>query len=163
MDARIIAQLAGALLRWGSLGNLGTKTVRKEIRKVIQGVETLEDARAGAVARAKRQILEEMGVYLGRKASLPSSSSSAAAGEDALALSSGVMHSEVVREKPFGDGDRKGIRIVVRGKVGMFRLDDRVRRLLTDKMQLERIKASERRNAHLIEDYADLERRNAEL
>lgn len=166
MDARIVAQLAGALLRWGSLGNLGSKTVRKEIRKVIRGVETLEDARAGAVARAKREILEEMGGYLSRKASLPSPSSSAggeSAAEDALALSSGVMQSEVVGEKTFSDGDRKGIRIVVKGQVGMFRLDDRVSRLLTDKMQLERIKTSERRNVRLIEDYADLERRNAEL
>lgn len=160
MDPKILAQLVGALLRWGSLGKLGSKTVRKEVRKIIEGVQTVDDARAGAIARAKREILEEMGAYLQRLSAVRSGQVPAG---NTVALSSGLTHSEVVKEKPFTSGDRQGIRIVVKGKVAQVNLDGRARKLLADRMRLERLKASEQRDAALLERHESLEAENSRL
>jgi tetratricopeptide (TPR) repeat protein len=160
MEQNIVVQLAEALLRWGSLGRLGTRTVRREVRKLLEGVETADDARAGAIARAKRQILDELGAYLEQRGG---AGTAAPDPEDAVALSSGLMQSQVVKDSMFRTPQGQGVRIVVKGRLSTLGLNRRVQRLVSDPMQLDRLKAVQRRNDALLGDYAQLEARNRGL
>jgi len=150
--------MVGALLRWSALDRLGTRTVRKEVRKIVEGLETVDDARAGAIARAKRAILEEMGTYLERQGAAGAGGSAA---EDARALTSGLVRSEVVKDKRLRTRQGEGVRIVVKGRVSTIGLTPRVRRLLGDRMQLEQLKATQRRTDELLQQYAALEAENS--
>lgn len=160
MERRIVVQMAGALLRWSSLGRLGTRTVRKEVRKIVEGIESPEDARAGAIARAKRAVLDELADYLERRGAAGDESPQH---EDAVALSSGLVQADVVRDKTYRTAQGEGVRIVVRGRIHTIGLKPRVRRLLGDRMQLERLKATQERNSALLTEYGALEERNRRL
>lgn len=160
MERTIMVQLAEALLRWGSLGKLGTRTVRKEVRTVLEGVETADDARAGAVARAKRQILEELGTYLEQRGMVGTAVPDR---ESAVALSSGLMQSSVVKDSLFRTSQGQGVRIVVKGRLSTIGLNRRVQRLGSDRMQLERLKTVQHRNDVLLGEYERLHERNRHL
>jgi tetratricopeptide (TPR) repeat protein len=162
VERKIIVQMAGALLRWSSLGRFGTRTVRKEVRKIVEGLETAEEARAGAIARAKRAVLEEVAGYLERQGHAEADAG-ADAGEDALALSSGLVQAELVKDKRRRSRQGESVRIVVKGRLSTLGLTGRVRRLLGDRLQLERLKATQRRNTALLSEYAALEAENRSL
>jgi len=160
MDRKIVVQVAGALLRWSTLGRMGTRTVGKDVRKIVEGIETTADARAGAIARAKREVLEEMGAYLERRGVVGADESGR---EDAVAVSSTLMDTSVVRDKVFRSAQGEGVRIVVKGRVNTIGLQKRVRRLLGDSMQMERLRATQRHNSQLLEEYGNLEERNRRI
>lgn len=160
MDRKIVVQVAGALLRWTTLGRLGTRTVGKDVRKIVNGIETTADARAGAIAQAKRAILEELSVYLEQRGVI---GADASGNEDAVAVSSGLVNTHVVQDKVFRTAQGEGVRITVKGRVNSIGLQKRVRRLLGDSMQMERLRATQCQNSWLLEEYGDLEERNRRI
>ena len=124
------------------------KTFSREMRRVIGENQSRDDARAAAVAEAKRQALEEAGTYL---ETLTVVRNFQVARDDMLALAAGVTRSRVVEEEPFLDGDAFGIRVVVAVSVDTATLDERIKKLLADRRHLADLKASQKRVAELLE------------
>ena len=110
MDNENLKQLVGTLMRMGTFGKMGTRNVKKEVHKIIEGLQSGDDARASALARAKRDALEDIGAYL---EGLSDVNNASLKSEEALALTSGLVNSHVVRESTFRDGDREGISVTV--------------------------------------------------
>lgn len=160
MDTETLKQLVGTLVRLSTLGNLGSKNVRKEVLKVIEGIQTFEDARASAVAQAKRDTLEDLGHYLQRLSAVARAKVDR---RSALALTDGLMDSAVIKEKTFSKGGKEGIRVEVSGTLTMAALARRIQGLLDDRKQLERLKASQKRDDELIAHQVGLEKKNREM
>ncbi|MCH7478089.1 MAG: hypothetical protein IIA14_08305, partial [SAR324 cluster bacterium] len=78
-----------------------TKTIRIEVRQVFGGSQSPDDARVAAIARAKREALEEAGTYL---ESLTVVRNAQVKKDEILALASGVLQTQIVTEEPFVEG-----------------------------------------------------------
>ncbi len=159
MEQAILLQVMGALLRWSSLGRLGTRTVRREVHKIVEGLESMDSARPNAIAVAKRQILEELGGHLARHA--PDGADLDPA--DLKAIASGLVDAQVVQDARFRTAEGEGLRVVVKGRVSNIRLPQRVRRVLTDKLHLDRLRSTQQRTDQLLDAYAELEQENRTL
>ena len=144
--------LAAIFAAGGALGEV--KTFSREMRRVIGENQSRDDARAAAVAEAKRQALEEAGTYL---ETLTVVKNFQVARDDMLALAAGVTRSRVVVEEPFLEGSAFGIRVVVAVSVDTATLDERIKKLLADRRHLADRKASQKRVAELLQRVAALE------
>ncbi|MDH5752110.1 MAG: tetratricopeptide repeat protein [Deltaproteobacteria bacterium] len=160
MERETVAQIVGTLTRWASLGRFGTKTVRREVVKVIQGLLDEKTVRTGSHSQAKREVLRELGGYLGKRMG------SGLAGldqDDLLALSSLLSEAAVVRERQVEKDGRKALRVVVQARVSARGLNERLRVMAGDKRHLDRIKASEQRTGELLAEFGELEREGLRL
>ena len=137
-----------------------TKTIRIEVRQVFGGSQSSDDARAAAIARAKREALEEAGTYL---ESLTVVRNAQVKKDELLALANGVLQTQIVTEEPFGEGSALGIRIVAEVRVETSGLEQRVRALLRDRQQFGQLKEVERRTSELLKRVKALEAENARL
>ncbi|MDH4248238.1 MAG: tetratricopeptide repeat protein [Deltaproteobacteria bacterium] len=160
MERDELLQLSGTLLRWASMGRFGSKSVRKEVRKAIQGLMDQDAVKTGAVSRASRDALEEMRAYLEKRLGGAGGTLDA---EEALALTRTLMDSTVVREEPIQFEGKPGVRVVVRGRMNLGSLGNRSRILLQDKKHLERIAVSERRSQTFLERFEELEQDNTRI
>ena len=84
-------------------------TIRKAVRQIVGDNQTRNDARAGALAQAKREALEQAGTYL---EVLTVVKNARLEKDEIIALASGILRSRIVREKPFVDGSAMGIQVV---------------------------------------------------
>jgi tetratricopeptide (TPR) repeat protein len=136
------------------------RTFRKEIKQVMGSAMSQQDARTVAIAQAKRDALEQAGTYLEsfsvvRNANLEQ--------DDILALSAGVLNTEIVREQPFLEAGVFGIVVVAQVQVDASILDDRIKKLLADRQGLDQLKAADKRQQELLAKIGDLEAENARL
>lgn len=141
------------------------RTFRKEIRQVMGSAFSQDEARIAAIARAKREALEAAGTYL---ETLSVVHNAELEKDEILALSSGVLSSEIVAEEPFLEGGVFGIRVVAVVRVDSSTLDRRIEKLLADNQLLESLNAAQRREKELLDKIkalagkiARLEQRNA--
>ena len=160
MARRILPLLLVGLFVLASQAPAETKTVRKEVRQVFGGSQSPDDARVAAMARAKREALEEAGTYL---ESLTVVRNAELARDDITALASGVLQAKIVEEEPFVEGGAFGIRIVAEVRVDTSGLEERAKALLRDRGQFDQLKEVERRTRELLERVKALEAENARL
>ncbi|MBW7998514.1 MAG: tetratricopeptide repeat protein [Candidatus Glassbacteria bacterium] len=135
-------------------------TVRKEVRQLLGSAMSQDDARIAAIAMAKRLALEEAGTYL---ETLSVVRNAELVQDEILALSSGVLKTEIVEEQPFMEGSAFGIRVVAMIRVDTTGLEERVKTLLADRVQMQRLKDSERRVKTLLARVKELEERMARM
>ncbi|MBI4081136.1 MAG: hypothetical protein HY423_00860, partial [Candidatus Lambdaproteobacteria bacterium] len=78
------------------------QTFRKEVRQIMGSAQSPDDARAAAVAKAKRDAVEEAGTWL---ESLSEVRNYALARDDVTALAGGIVQTRIVEEQRFVEGD----------------------------------------------------------
>lgn len=136
----------------------GVRTIRKDIRQEIVGAMSQNDARKIAIARAKREAVEEAGTYLESYSVVHNSN---LADDTIVALAGGVLKTEILREEEYVDGGAHGIRVVAEIVVDTSVLDERIRKLLADREHLARLEAVEKRERVLLAKIAALEAENS--
>lgn len=97
------------------------------VRQAFGGALSQDQARIVALARAKREVLEQAGTYL---ESLTEVQQGRLARDEILALAAGVLKAEIVSEKTTAEGQGFLIEITARVEVDPAVLHDRVQKLL---------------------------------
>ncbi|MBI4082629.1 MAG: tetratricopeptide repeat protein [Candidatus Lambdaproteobacteria bacterium] len=147
-----------ALLALPVLAAAQVQTFRREVRQIMGSAQSLDDARAAAIAKAKRDALEEAGTWF---ESLSEVKSYALAKDDVTALASGIVQTRVIEEQRFVAGDTFGIRVVAEVRVDNAGLAERIRAFLADRQRLAEANANTKREKQLLEQLSALERRIA--
>lgn len=136
------------------------QTFRKEVRQVMGSAQSLDDARTAAIAKAKRDALEEAGTWLESRTEVRNLE---LARDDVTTLAGGIAQTRVLEEQPFVEGDAVGLRVVAEVRVDTSGLAERVRRLLADRERLEQARAVNAREKELLARLAALENQMAEM
>jgi len=130
------------------------------VKQSFGGSQSPDDARIGAIAKAKREVLEKAGTYL---ESLTIVRENVVEKDEILALAAGVLKTEIVSQKNFATEDTFGIVVKAKVDVDTSVLEERVRKLLQDRSLLEKYKESQRREKELLVRIEMLEKKNREL
>ena len=138
----------------------GRQVYTHTIRQIFGGAQSPDDARVAAMTRAKREVLEKAGTYL---ESMTVVQEGRLAKDEILALAAGVLRAEIVSEKNFTQGPAFGIEVTARVVVDPEVLQDRVTKLLNDRVAWKRVKELEAREKALLEKMVKLEKENANL
>ena len=136
------------------------KTFRKEVRQIVGSSQSQDDARQAAIAKAKRDALEEAGTWV---QSVSEVKNMKLVRDDVMAISMGVTRTRIVDEAPFLEGRAVGILVVAEVSVDTTGLAERVQGFLADQDRLEEKKAESAREAELLAKLAELEKRMAAL
>jgi hypothetical protein len=136
------------------------KTVTHTVQQVFGGSQSPDDARIAAVAKAKREALEMAGTYIESTTIVKQSRVDR---DEILALSAGVLKAEVVSQKNYLTGEAFGIEVAVKVEVDTSLLEDRVKKMLEDRMYLEQLTDARAREKTLLQRIADLETENLRL
>ena len=133
------------------------KTITVTIKQPFGGNQSADDARITAMAKAKRDALEMAGTYI---ESLTVVKNYQVDEDEILALSAGVLKTEVVSEKKYVSGDAFGIAVVVKVVVDTSFLEARVKKLLEDRTHLEQLNQARKKEKELLDKIAKLEVEN---
>ena len=117
------------------------KTYIHTVKQSFGGSQSPDDARVGAIAKAKREVLEKAGTYL---ESLTIVRESVVEKDEIIALAAGVLKAEIVSQKNFATEDTFGIVVKAKVDVDTSILEDRVRKLLQDRSLLEKYKENQK-------------------
>jgi tetratricopeptide (TPR) repeat protein len=131
---------------------------RKEVRQIVGSAQSQDDARTAAIAKAKRDALEESGTWLETVSEVKNMK---LVRDDVISLSSGITRSRVLEEEPFLEGRAVGIRVVAEVAVDSSGLADRVRRFMADRQRLADKREETARERELLDRLAELERKMA--
>jgi len=135
------------------LFNPNLKIIRKEVRQMATGSLALEDARAAAVAQARRAALEEAHTYLNRYVAIPDLPTSAAGN---LVLAAGVFKVRQPTENVITRASLEGIVARAEVRVNIPGLEERVRDLLRHRQHLARLLEADRRSQTLLDRFSNL-------
>jgi tetratricopeptide (TPR) repeat protein len=135
-------------------------TVKHTVKQTFGDSQSPDDARISAMAKAKREALEMAGAYI---ESLTVVQNSKVEKDEILALAADVLQAEVVSQKNYASDDAFGIEIVVNVVVDTSVLEERVKKLLQDKMHLTELKETQKREKELLQKFAILEEENRRL
>jgi tetratricopeptide (TPR) repeat protein len=136
------------------------KTYIHTVKQSFGGSQSPDDARVGAIAKAKREVLEKAGTYL---ESLTIVRKNVVEKDEILALAAGVLKAEIVSQKNFSTEDTFGIVVKAKVDVDTSILEERIKKLLQDRSLLEKYKESQRREKELLVRIERLEKKNWEL
>ena len=136
------------------------KTYTHTVKQSFGGSQSPDDARIGAITKAKREVLEKAGTYL---QSMTIVSESVVEKDEIIALAAGVLKAEIVSQKNFATEDAFGIIVTAKVDVDTSILEERVRKLLNDPSLLEKYDESQKREKELLTRIKELERENQEL
>jgi tetratricopeptide (TPR) repeat protein len=136
------------------------KTFTYTVRQPFGGSQSPDDARIGAIAKAKREVLEQAGTYL---ESLTVIRESVVAKDEILALAAGVLKTKIVSQKNYATEDGFGLLVVAKVEVDTSILEQRVNKFLQDRSLLEKYRESQRREKELLAKIQELEKRNSIL
>jgi tetratricopeptide (TPR) repeat protein len=136
------------------------KTYTHTVRQVFGGSQSPDDARIGAIAKAKREVLEKAGTYL---ESMTIVRESVVEKDEILALAAGVLKSEIVSEKKFLEGNEFGIYVTAKVDVDTSILEERIRKLIKNHGLLEKYKDNQKRENELLARIKVLETENQKL
>lgn len=145
---------------WTNASAGEVRTFRKEIRQVMGSAISQDDARIAAIARAKREALEEAGTYL---ESFSVVHNAILEQDEILALSSGVLKAVIVEEQPFLEAGVFGILVVAEVRVDPSVLDARIAKLLADRKHLAQLRVAVQRQQELLEKIKQLEAEGVRL
>lgn len=135
-------------------------TVTHTVRQTFGGAQSPDDARISAMAKAKREALEKAGTYI---ESLTVVQNSKVEKDEILALAAGVLKAEVVSQNNYHTDDAFGMEIVVNVVVDTSLLEDSVKKQLQDRIHLNQLKETQKREKKLLQKVAQLEEENRKL
>jgi hypothetical protein len=133
------------------------KAFHHTVKQLFGGSQSPDDARVGAIAKAKREVLEEAGTYL---ESLTIVTNGRMDSDRILAMSSAIFNVEVVSEKPFVEGNSFGIIVQTRIQVDTSTLRQRIRDLSNDKEKQQMYQQLEEQNTLLLAKLKRVEEEN---
>jgi tetratricopeptide (TPR) repeat protein len=136
------------------------QTITQTIRQPFGGSQSADDARIAAVAKAKREALEQAGTYV---EALTIVKDSRLDKDEILAVTAGVCQSEVIATKNYHTDDAFGIEVNVKVLVDTSVLGDRVKKLLADRTHLGQLNAARKKEKELLDKIASLEIENKNL
>ena len=142
------------------ISNAEIKTYIHTVKQSFGGSQSPDDARVGAIAKAKREVLEKAGTYL---ESLTIVRESVVEKDEIIALAAGVLKAEIVSQKNFATEDTFGIVVKAKVDVDTSILEERVRKLLQDRSLLEKYKENQKHEKQLLARIKELERENQRL
>jgi tetratricopeptide (TPR) repeat protein len=142
------------------ISNAEIKTYTHTVKQSFGGSQSPDDARIGAITKAKREVLEKAGTYL---ESLTIVKNSMVEKDEILALAAGVLKAEVVSEKKFLEGNEFGIYVTAKVDVDTNILEERVESLLKNKKHLEELQDLQNREKDYLTKIRLLEEKNREL
>jgi len=142
------------------ISNAEIKTYIHMVKQSFGGSQSPDDARVGAIAKAKREVLEKAGTYL---ESLTIVRESVLEKDEIIALAAGVLKTEIVSQKNFATEDTFGIIVKAKVDVDTSILEERVRKLLQDRSLLEKYKENQKHEKKLLARIKELERENQRL
>jgi tetratricopeptide (TPR) repeat protein len=131
---------------------------RKEVRQIVGSAQSQDDARTAAIAKAKRDALEESGTWLETVSEVKNMK---LVRDDIISLTSGITRTRVLEEEPFLEGRAVGIRVVAEVAVDSSGLADRVRQFMADRERVAAKKEETARERELLDRLAELERKMA--
>jgi tetratricopeptide (TPR) repeat protein len=152
--------LFGLILIFVSPLYADTQIFERTVRQVFGGSQSPDDARIGAIAKAKREVLEEAGTYL---ESLSIVKNGVLESDSILAMSSAIFNVEIVSQKNFSTDDSFGIIVKTRIKVDTSTLEQRIKDLSKDKEKQYKYKDLENKNSELLARLEKLEAENRYL
>ncbi len=158
MSRALLTFLCLALV--GATALAAEKVFRKEVRQIVGTAQSQDDARTAAIAKAKRDALEEAGSWL---ESVSEVKNMKLVRDDVLTLSSGITRTRVLEEEPFLEGRAVGIRVVAEVTVDNSGLAERVREFLADRERVSEKKAESARERELLDRLDELEKRMVAL
>ena len=133
------------------------KTFVHTVSQPFSGSQSPDDARVSATHKAKREVLEKAGTYL---ETLSIVEDGKLTKDQLLALASGVLKTEIISQKNYMTGEGFGIILKARVKVDTSVLEERVKKLLADRMGMEQLTASRKREKELLDKIERLEKAN---
>lgn len=136
------------------------KTITQTVRQPFGGSRSVDDARIAAVAIARRQALEEAGVYV---ETLTVVKDAMVDKDQVIALTAGVVKSEIISQKNYSSNEAVGIEVIVKVVVDMSFLEKRITKLLQDRAHLEQLNVARKKEKELLENLARLEAQNRQL
>jgi tetratricopeptide (TPR) repeat protein len=136
------------------------QTITHTVKQPFGGSQSADDARIAAIAKAKREALEIAGVYI---EALTIVKDAKVDKDEILALTAGVLKSEVVSQKNYITGEGFGIEVVVKIIVDPSVLESRVKKLLQDRTYLDQLNQARKKEKELLEKMARLEKENERL
>ena len=142
------------------ISNAEIKTYIHTVKQSFGGSQSPDDARVGAIAKAKREVLEKAGTYL---ESLTIVRESVVEKDEILALAAGVLKTEIVSQKNFSTEDTFGIIVNAKVDVDTSILEERIKKLLQDRSLLEKYKENQKHEKELLATIKELERENQRL
>jgi len=137
-----------------------TKTYTVTVRQLFGGGQSPDSAAVSAVTRAKREALEQAGTYL---ESMTLVRDSAVAADEIMALSAGLLKTDIIARKNIMEGDLFGIEVTARVNVDTAVMEVRVKALLADRGSLEEIKKLKVRERDLLDRVRELEIKNSAM
>lgn len=135
-------------------------TVKHTVKQTFGGGQSPDDARITAIAKAKRETLEEAGRYI---ENLTVVKNSKLEKDEIFALTASVLKAEVISQKNYHTKDAFGIGIIVNVIVDTSVLEERVKKMLQDKIHLTELKDIQKREKELLQRVAKLEDENRKL
>jgi tetratricopeptide (TPR) repeat protein len=136
------------------------KVFRKEVRQIVGSSQSQDDARTAAIAKAKRDALEEAGSWLHSETVVKNMK---LVRDDVMAISMGITRTRVIDEQPFLEGRAVGIRVVAEVGVDTSGLAERVQKFFADRERLAEKKDESAREKILLARLAELEQRMASM
>jgi tetratricopeptide (TPR) repeat protein len=152
--------LAAALLLATASVHAQERLFRKEVRQIVGSAQSQDDARTAAIAKAKRDALEESGTWLETVSEVKNMR---LVRDDIISLTSGITRTRVLEEEPFLEGRAVGIRVVAEVAVDSSGLAERVRQFMADRERLADKKEETAREKKLLDRLVELEREMAAM
>jgi len=136
------------------------QTITHTAKQSFGGSQSADDALISAIAKAKRESLEMAGVYV---EALTIVKDAKVDKDDILALTAGVLKTEIVSQKNYVSGDGFGIEIIVKIIVDPSILEGKVKKLLQDRTHLDQLDQLRKKEKELLDKMAILEKENRQL
>jgi len=135
-------------------------TFTHTIKQPFGGSQSADDARTGAVAKAKQEVLEKAGTYL---ESLTVVKNNMVDRDEILALAAGVLKTEIVSQDNYATAEAFGVIITTKIDVDTSILEERIEKMLEDRTLLEKNKEAQQRIEELLAKNKQLEEQNLKL
>ena len=133
------------------------ETISQTIRQTFGGSQSADDARIAAVAKAKREALEQAGTYVEALTIVKESSLDK---DEILAITAGICKAEVISSKNYATEDAFGIEVNVKVLVDTAVLGERVKKMLQDRTHLEQLNLARKLEKQLLAKINQLEAEN---
>ncbi|MBT8490348.1 MAG: tetratricopeptide repeat protein, partial [Deltaproteobacteria bacterium] len=136
------------------------KTFTHAVKQPFGGSQSPDDARVAAMAKAKREVLEMAGVYL---ESMTIVKNFILEKDEILALSAGILKTEIISQKNYATEDAFGIIVTAKVDVDTGIMEERIEKMLQDRSLIEKYQELRKRKRDLLSRIDSLERKNREL
>lgn len=154
----VIMVVVLSLVPFPAMGEI--KAVTHTVKQPFGGRQSPDDARIATVAKAKWEALEMAGTYV---ESITVVKNYRMDKDEILALTAGVLKTEVVSQKNYHTDDAFGVEVVVRIDVDTSVIEGRVKKLLADRTHFEQLNQARKMEKELLDEVVKLQEENERL